>query len=496
MNATSEGARNRAPDPATIRTIIFGIMLAMFLSALDQTIVATALPTIGRVLSDVDDLSWVVTAYLLTATAVTPLYGKLSDTHGRRTMLLIGIGVFILGSVAGALAPTMPALIVARAVQGLGGGGLISLAQTIIADVVSPLERGRYQGLIGAVFAVASIGGPVLGGFFAEHLHWSLIFWINVPLGLLALQMTNRALKQLPRHDRPRRLDFIGAGLMMLATVALLLALSWGGKVYTWNSPQIIGLLLLSAVMWAAFVLRLLTAREPFLPLAVLLNPVVGVGIASVSCVFGTMIGLSIFVPLYFELVLGLSASGSGLALMALMGGVVVGSTTTGRLMPLIQHYKRLPYIGLTIAILAFAPLAMRPSGQTVPIVAILLGMIGLGIGSLFPITTVSIQNAVSPHQLGTATGAMNFCRSLGGAILVAAFGAIVFGGGAAGPQGATPNSQAGQPDRFGPELANMFGWVFVAAAICLAVGLCCLLAMEERPLRGWREPKVPVAAE
>ena len=202
-----------ALDHAAIRSIVIGIMLAMFLGALDQTIVATALPTIGRRFGEVENLSWVVTAYLLTATASTPLYGKLSDIHGRRAMMLIAIGIFAVGSVACALAPSLAALVLARALQGLGGGGLLSLSQVIIGDIVAPKERGRYQGYFGFVFAIASVGGPVLGGVLAEHLHWSLIFWINLPIGALALGMTYRALARLPRHERPHRLDVLGAGL-------------------------------------------------------------------------------------------------------------------------------------------------------------------------------------------------------------------------------------------------------------------------------------------
>ena len=197
-----------------IRSIIVGIMLAMLLASLDQTIVATALPTIGRELNDVEHLSWIVTAYLLASTAVTPLYGKLSDIHGRRVTLLAGIAIFVAGSIACALAPTMLALILARALQGLGGGGLISLAQTIIADIVPPRERARYQVYIASVFVTSSVAGPVLGGFFAEHLHWSVIFWINLPLGLLAFAMTNAKLRRLPRHERPHRLDVLGAALL------------------------------------------------------------------------------------------------------------------------------------------------------------------------------------------------------------------------------------------------------------------------------------------
>src|SRR3954463_10485119 len=236
-----------------IRSIIVGIMLAMLLASLDQTIVATALPTIGRDLNDVEHLSWIVTAYLLASTAVTPLYGKLSDIHGRRGALLAGIAIFIVGSIACALAPSMLALILARGLQGLGGGGLISLAQTIIADIVAPKERARYQAMIASVFVASSVAGPVLGGVFAQHLHWSMIFWINLPLGAAALWSTDRALRRLPRHERPHRLDYAGGALIVLATISLLLALSWGGHRYAWVSATILGLLATAAVLSLLF---------------------------------------------------------------------------------------------------------------------------------------------------------------------------------------------------------------------------------------------------
>jgi EmrB/QacA subfamily drug resistance transporter len=481
-----------------IRSIVVGILLAMFLGALDQTIIATALPTIGRDLADVENLSWVVTAYLLTATAVTPLYGKLSDIHGRRAMLLVAISIFAGASVLCAIAPSMQVLVVARALQGLGGGGLLSLAQVIVGDVVPPIERGRYQGYIGVVFAAASIGGPVIGGFFAQHLHWSLIFWINLPIGLLAFLMTNRVLKRLPRHERPHRLDVAGAGLMMAATVALLLALTWGGTRYAWTAPPIFALLAASALLWALFTMRLMTAREPFLPLALLFNPVVGTGTASVSCVFGTMIGLSIYVPLYFEVVLGLSASASGLALIPLMGGTVIGSTASGQAMSRLARYKRVPFVGLAAAVAGLALLAAAPTGLPVAAVCSVLGVAGLGMGTLFPVTTVSVQNAVLPYQLGTATGAMNFFRQLAGAIIVAGFGAIVLGG--AGTSGLTLEAlgaQAGATLAQADDLAQAFRWVFAAAAACLAAGLVLLAVMEERPLRGRsRAPELSVPAE
>jgi len=496
--AASASPSPLALDHAAVRTIVLGIMLAMLLGALDQTIVATALPTIGRDLGNVEDLSWVVTAYLLTATAVTPLYGKLSDIYGRRTTLLVAIGVFVSGSAACALAPSMVVLIIARGLQGLGGGGLLSLAQTIVADVVPPLERGRYQGYIGLVFAASSIGGPVLGGFFAEHLHWSLIFWINLPLGLLAFLMTNSVLKQLPRYERRHRLDVAGALLMVAATIALLLALTWGGTRYPWFSPRIVGLLAASAAFWLMFVVRLMTAREPFLPLSMLMNRVVGIGTASVTFVFGTMIALIIFAPLYFEVVLRLSASESGLALIPQLAGTVVGSTAAGRAMVRMRHYKRMPIVGLALAIAALAAIALAPTALPLAAICTLLGIVGIGMGTLFPVTTVSVQNAVQPYQLGTATGVMNFFRSLGGALMVSVFAAIVLGGSASkGRPRITLETLAAELGNDGTDLGGVFRWLFATAACCLTIGLICLLLMEERPLRG-RQPSAstPIAAE
>ena len=230
-----------ALDHATIRAIVAGIMLAMFLSALEQTIVAPALPAIGKSLGSVDDLSWVITSYLLALTATTPLFGKLSDIYGRRIVLMLAIGIFILGSIACALAPTIWVLVLARGLQGIGGGGLLPIAQTIIADLLSPRERPVVQGRTSIMFMSASILGPVLGGFLTDHLHWSFIFWINVPLGIVALVMTERALRRLPRNDRPHRLDVIGAALMVGAALVLMLALSLGGSHFPWASWRISG---------------------------------------------------------------------------------------------------------------------------------------------------------------------------------------------------------------------------------------------------------------
>ena len=469
-----------------IRAIVIGIMLAMFLGALDQTIVATALPTIGRHFGDLGDLSWVVTAYLLTGTAVTPLYGKLSDIHGRRGMMLIAIAVFIVGSVACALAPSMTALVFARALQGLGGGGLIALAQTIIADIVSPRERGRYQGYIAAVFACSSVSGPVLGGFLTEHVDWSLIFWINLPIGLGALVMTSKALKNVPFRPRKRRLDLIGAALMMGAAVSLLLALSWGGRRFVWVSPEIGALLAGSAVLWGLFAWRLVAIRDPFLPLTVLGNPVVRCAALAGAFSMAALVGMTIFVPLYFEVVLHLSASQSGLALIPLMGATVLCSAVVGRLTMHLVHYKRMPLVGVGVALLGMAGLAIWPASLSVTAVLVLLTVIGTGLGAVFPIATVCMQNAVTQHQMGVATGAANFFRALLSSLVVAILGAIVVDG-LGGVGGASMELMVRAASE--AALAQAFRYVFMTCAAALTFSFAFLIAMEERPLRGPPSP-------
>jgi EmrB/QacA subfamily drug resistance transporter len=470
-------------DQATVRAIIVGIMLAMFLSALEQTIVAPALPTIGRSLSDVENLSWVVTAYLLSTTLATALFGKLSDIYGRRALMLISVSVFVLGSVACALAPTLWTLVAARALQGLGGGGILPLAQTVVADILSPRERPLVQSYSSVMFMSASILGPVLGGFLTDYSHWSMIFWINLPLGAAALMMTNRALRRLPRHERPHRLDIVGAALMVTAAIALLLALNWGGSRYGWGSAQILGLLGISALLWMLFVRRLLTAPEPFIPLTMVREPVVGAVVVAGFFGIGTIIGLSIFLPLYMELVLGQSASASGLTLIAFMSGATIGSLTAGRLLSRLDHYKRVPMVGLPLGIAMLAIFAVWPDRFSVPEIAALLVLGGLGMGTMYPTTTVIIQNAVPPHQLGTATGTLNFFRQLGGAIVVAVFGAIMLGG--FDPHGTAVLDRLSAAPGASADFANLFRWVFIAAAAFLSAAFVAVLCIVERPLRG-----------
>jgi len=483
--ATAEPSRaSTAPRPvdhAAVRAVVAGIMLAMFLSALEQTIVAPALPAIGRSLGGIDELSWVVTAYLLAVTATTPLFGKLSDIYGRRVVLLWAIGIFIGGSIACAMAPTIWILVFARALQGIGGGGLLPIAQTIIADLLSPQERPIVQGRTSIMFMSASILGPVLGGFLTDQLHWSLIFWINLPLGAAALVMSERALRQLPRNERPHQLDVIGAVLMVAAALLLMLALAWGGTHYAWRSPLILGLLAGSAIVWGLFAARLLSAREPFIPLTILRGRVTSTITCAAFFGVGTIIGITIYTPLYCETVLGLSASSSGLALIAFMAGTVVGSLTAARLMVRLEHYMRVPLVALLFAVAALGALAADPVNQSIERLLLLLFVLGCGVGPMYPLSTIVMQNAVKPHQLGTATGTLNFFRTLGGAIIVAVFGALVLGG---VPDDAGVITLERLAAAHG-DLAPAFREVFIAAAICLAIAFSSLLAVEERPLHG-----------
>jgi EmrB/QacA subfamily drug resistance transporter len=469
------------PDRAVVHSILAGIMLAMFLSALEQTIVAPALPAIGKSLADVDDLSWVVTAYLLAATAATPLFGKLSDIHGRRTIILVAIGIFILGSLACAVAPSLWLLVIGRGLQGLGGGGLIPLAQTIIADLLAPRERPMAQSYTSVMFMIASILGPVLGGVLTDQLHWSFIFWINLPLGGLAMGMTARALRSLPRHERPHRLDVLGVSLMVGAAVAMLLALDWGGTHFPWTAWQIVALFAVSSALWILFAGRLLTAREPFIPLSILRGRVTSAITCAAFFSIGTIIGITIYTPLYCQLTLGASASVSGIALIGFMGGATLGSLLTGRLITRLTHYMRVPIVGLVVAIVTLVVLAVCSARLSLGSFTLLLVVLGAAIGPMYQTSTIVMQNAVKLYQLGTATGALNFFRLLGGAIIVAVFGAIVLG--SSGGQVGSSNLDSLRAGA--AEFAVAFRFVFLAAAVFIAIALGCLFAVEERPLHG-----------
>ncbi|MEN3929777.1 MDR family MFS transporter [Microvirga sp. W0021] len=482
MPENSEVKQPQQLDRKDIKSILIGVMLAMFVASLDQTIIATAMPTIGADLHDFEHLPWVVTIYLLTSTAVTPLYGKFADIKGRRITMLVALVTFVAASILCAVANSMFMLILARGLQGLGGGGLISIAQTIIGDVIPPPERGRYQAYFAIVFASSSLLGPVLGGFFAEYLHWTMIFWINIPLGAIAFFITNTRLKRLPRHDKPRSLDFLGAITMMVATILLLLTLNWGGIRYAWLSFEIQALIGSSLVLWLLFAARLKFAHEPLIPPEVLNNKVVRMGVLSACCGVGTYIGLSIYLPIFFEVDRGFSASHSGLALIPLMIGSVFGAQLSGRTMTKRVHYKRISLIGLCFSMAGSLLLAFYASDINFIALEIVLALMSMGLGTLFPVSTVAIQNAVPLHQLGTATATGNFFRSLGGALIVALFGAIILGGSKAS-SGTTLENLAGALAGNREALTQSFSFIFAAAFVGFALSFLFLLIMEEKPL-------------
>jgi EmrB/QacA subfamily drug resistance transporter len=478
-----------------IRVIVSGLMLAMFLAALNQTIVATALPTIGREFHDFELLPWVVTAYLLTSTVVAPLYGKLSDIYGRRAMMLASIGIFIAGSIACAVARDMIVLILGRGLQGIGGGGIMPLSQAIVADAVAPRERGRYQAYMGSVWVTAGLGGPVLGGLLAEHFHWSVVFWINVPIGLLAALMAYAWLKRLPRHDQWHKLDLAGAGLMMAAAIPLLLALTWGGTRYPWLSLPIAELVAAAAVLLVLFTWRLVRAPEPFLPLPVLASPIMRMGTMCTSFSQGVVIGLTIYLPLYFEVVHKFSASDSGMALIPIVVMSTPGSILAGRMMMFLEHYKRVAIIGLSASTLALAVLAIAPAIHPIAVAA-LLSVVAFGIGTSYPVGTVSIQNAVSRFQVGAAMGAMNFFRGLTAAFIVAVMGAILLAALGVSPErGGSTAAVTATATALGIDIAYVFRGVFALGVLCLIASLIALIRMEERPLRGRSEDMPPPVA-
>lgn len=462
--------------------IIAGVLIAMLLAALDQTIVAPALPTIGAALGNGQYLAWIVTGYLLTATAMAPLYGKISDIYGRRPTIYAAILVFLAGSVISALSPNMFVLIVGRAVQGLGGGGLMALAQTVIGDLVPPRERARYAAWISGTWAVASIAGPLLGGYFAQDLDWSLIFWINLPLGAVAMVILNGPLKKLTVAAREHSIDAIGAGLLVVATALLLLGLNWGGGAFAWNSPEIIGIFAASILVWALFGFRITHAREPLVSLDVLRNKIVLTATLSMFLVQATSIGVAVYLPIYLQHFIGLSVSDSGLALLGMLLGTVSGAMSSGRLVARIHHYKRIALFGAVLAIFSLMFLGIVAGSASLLVVEILTIGAGIGIGTTFPVATVSVQNAVDRAHLGVATGVLTFLRSLGGALGVAVLGAIALsyglplareGAGAAG----------GAID--GAAVARPFSAMFLVAGGAMVLALISLLMMEEKVLQG-----------
>lgn len=470
------------PQPLThaeTRRIIMGMMMPVFMSSLDQTILASALPAIGRDFGDLQTLPWLIIAYLIAMTAVVPLYGKFSDIHGRRATVRIAVLVYMAGSLVCALAPNMMVLILGRVLHGLGGAGLASMGMVVLGDVAAPKERAKYYGYLSITYTTAGACGPALGGFLSDVLHWSAIFWINIPLGLATLFVTIPLLRKLPRHDRPHRLDLAGAALIVLASVAFMLALNLGGVRYPWSSAPVITLLGVALVMGAFFVWRLLTAPEPLIPVAILKDPVVRCAIVANGSGWGPIVGFNIFLPMYLQTVLGLSATTAGLSLMVMMVALNTAAGMTSPLLGRAIHYKRLPMLGLVIAIAAVLALAWQADRMSLWLFELLIVLIGAGFGMVPPLTSVALQNAVAPHQFGTAVGTMNFSRHLYGTFLVALFGTIVLAG--------LPSLDPAQLTPAAADNAQAFSRVFFTGAASFCVTLVALALLPEKPLLATR---------
>ena len=408
-----------------ILVIMSGLMLGMFLAALDQTIVSTALPTIVGDFHRSDLLSWVITAYLLASTASTPLWGKAGDLYGRKRVFQLAIVVFLVASALCGASRNMYELIAFRGLQGLGGGGLISLVFAIIGDVIPPRERGRYQGYFGGVFGVASVVGPLAGGFAVDSLSWRYIFYINLPIGLAALIVTNRVLR-LPVRKRHVLIDWWGALLLVAGVSCILLATQAGGTDFPWGSWQIIGLFVLGALVLAGFLVREKAAPEPILPLELFRMQIFTVA-NIVSFVSGVaMFGALAFLPQYLQLVHGVSATESGLLLLPLLVGLLVMSIASGRYISSTGRFRWFPLAGTILVTIGLILLTHLGAHTSLVIVGLDILVFGAGLGLFIQVLTLVVQNAVPMRQMGVATSSVTFFRSMGGALGASALGAVL----------------------------------------------------------------------
>ncbi|HEV3052843.1 MAG TPA: MFS transporter [Longimicrobium sp.] len=493
-------------EPLTHRQVLVifsGLLLAMLLAALDSTIVATALPTIVGELGGLEHLGWVVTGYLLAQTIVTPVYGKLGDLYGRKVVLQGGVVLFLVGSVLCGMAGTMGQLIAFRFVQGLGGGGLMVTTMAVVGDVVPPRERGRYQGIFGAVFGVSSIAGPLLGGYFTTHWSWRWIFYINLPLGLVALAVIAATLPA--RAERVRRaIDFAGAALLAVTLSAVILAADLGGVTYGWTSPVILGLIALALVSLAAFIAVERRAAEPVLPLRLFRERAFSAA-AMVGLIVGfAMFGSVTYLPVFLQVVNGATPTGSGLQMLPMMGGMLVSSIASGQLISRWGRYKVFPVVGTAVMAVGLVLLSRMDEHTTLTGASFNMLVLGLGLGLVMQVLVIAVQNAVDYRDLGVATSGTTLFRLIGGSLGTAAFGAIfsmglrarlmatlppgAAGGEGGGAGGLSPQMLASLPAGvralYVQAFTDSLSTVFLTAAAIAAGGFLLAWLIPERPLR------------
>jgi EmrB/QacA subfamily drug resistance transporter len=503
MNDATYSMTETAPNPS-IGMIFGALFLVLLLAALDQTIVSTALPTIVGELGGLTHLSWVVTSYLLSSTVVTPLYGKFGDLYGRKIVLQVAIVVFLLGSALCGLAQNMLQLILFRGLQGIGGGGLIVITMAVIGDLIPPRERGRYQGLFGAVFGLATIIGPLLGGFFVDHLTWRWIFYINLPTGAVALAVLAAALPARP-SGRRHTIDYLGAALLSFALTAIILVTSLGGNTFPWDSVFVVGITAAAILSVFAFVAVEARSREPILSLSLFRNRTF-----AITSAVGLIVGLSLFgsvtyLPIYLQLVKGESPTASGLQLMPMMLGMLVTSVVSGRLISRFDRYRPFPIAGtilMTVGLLLMSRISIDMSVWQTSADALVLG---LGMGMIMQVLILAVQNSVDYEHLGVATSGATLFRAMGGALGVAVFGAIfahelqaqlsaMLPPGTEFPSAASPAAMAALP----PEIRAAYlaaivaalRLVFQVAAAVAALGFLLTLGLREVPLRGMEPAK------
>ncbi len=502
----STGVRGAAAQTFTHQQIIravSGVLLCIFLSALDQTVVVPAVPAIAADLNGFGQLGWIVSAYLLTSTAATPIYGKLSDIYGRRALLLPAIAMFAVASALCALAQSLPLLIAARALQGLGGAGLMAMAQAVIADVVAPRERGRYQALMAGTWASASVSGPIVGGWMTEHLSWHWIFWINLPICAGAFLASARTLRMLRHVRRPARIDYLGAALLTVAVAAFLTLLSWAGEAKDGGELAMAGGV--AAAGLVAFVLQQRLAADPLLPPRLFRNRVIVCGILIGALGSAAMLGATFLLPLFFQLARGAGEASSGAQLVPLLVVSTLGAFIGGQFARRFGRVKKIMLAGLSLSTVGFIVLATADGGTPTAVILLEIAMIGLGIGVCMPNSSVVVQNACETRDIGAATGASLLLRSLGSAVgstlmsavLAAGFAARLAGTPLAGKIGLGalhgPGSVAIPSDLAGTVAGALAGGFHTAFYACAAVTLMALgvtAFLEDVPLRSAQGPR------